>query len=207
MEAAQPCFSMVMPKRQNGVRHNPAMDYRDVPAFMRRLEERGGVVARALRLTILCGLRKNEVLGLRWSDIAGDVLTIPSERMKMKREHKVALSAAAMAVLEEQKTRGASAGLVFPSPIDPSKPLNILAFNDLLRSMGVDATPHGFRASFASWAQEQTDASVEVIEGVLAHVWGTSTTRAYLRSDNFDRRAELLRKWGEFLTCTGARTA
>lgn len=189
----------VLPPRRKLVNgHHVAMPYSQVPAFMRQLEEQGGVVSRALRFLILTALRKNETLALRWDWIEGDLLTIPAGQMKQGREHRVPLSPQALAILEEQRALGVSDDLTFPSPYKEGQPLNLSAINDMLSRMAIKVTVHGFRSSFRDFAGDQTDAAAEVAEACLAHVLG-QTERAYRRGDALEKRRQLMNEWADFI--------
>jgi integrase len=180
--------------------HHAAMPYADVPAFMYLLQEMGGVVSRALRFLILTALRKNEVLGLLWSDIEGDLLTIPSDRMKQGREHRVPLSPQALAVLAEQRASGGDqSGLVFPSPHHEGQAMNISTMNDMMMRCGIKFTVHGFRSSFRDFAGDKTDAAAETAEACLAHTLGP-VERAYRRGDALEKRRQLMNEWATYCT-------
>lgn len=200
-------LSYLLPTQRSLVRgHNEAMAYAEVAAFMRRLEAEGSVISRSLRLTILCALRKNETAGLVWSNIQGDVLVIPAERMKTKREHRVPLSSGALAVLEEQSeifstTRSArnEDGFIFPSPIHAGRPLHLNAFNNLMKRLGAgSATPHGFRSSFRDFCGDETDFPREIAEAALAHVVG-GVEGSYRRGDALEKRKALMQAWSNFI--------
>jgi integrase len=178
--------------------HHKALAYSDVPDLMRRLEDEGGVVARALRLTILCALRKSETYNLRWEHVGNDMLVIPSDLMKMRQEFRAPLSSGALAVLDEQRSFGRATGFVFPSPLRAGQPLSANAINDLLGRLKVDATVHGFRSSARDFAAEMTDAPREVAEAMLAHTVG-GVEGAYKRTDFFAKRAVLAQAWSDFL--------
>jgi integrase len=194
-------LSHLLPRRQFLSRgHNAAMPYTEVPAFMRRLEQETSVVSLAFRFTILCALRKNETSNLKYSDISNDILIIPPERMKQKREHRVPLCAPALAIIAEQRALGDASELIFPSHNSRLQPLGRNCFNDCLARYGLDFTPHGFRSSFSDWAHDQTEHSVETIEGALAHLVGNAVSRSYRRGDNLDRRRALMNDWAIFLT-------
>jgi integrase len=194
-------LSHVLPRRvalSNG--HHRALEVCDMPVFIADLNKIGGTVAQALIFTVLTASRKNEVLSLEWGWITSGVITIPAAAMKQGREHRIALSTPALAILEAQRALGVSGPLVFPSP-NTGRKLDSSCFNDLMKRMGVNATPHGVaRASFAMWAQENTDADSAVIEACLSHVTGNATTRSYLRSDNLDKRHQLLDAWATYCT-------
>ena len=198
-------LSHLLPSQRGLVRgHNEAMPYADVPAFMRQLASEQTNIARALRFTILCGLRKNETLNLVWGDICGDVgssgavLTIPPERMKTKREHRVPLSSGAMAVLAEQRALSDGAGFIFPSPIKPGLPLHLRCFNETMVRLGVAGTPHGFRSSFRDFCGDETDFPREIAEAALAHVVG-GVEGSYRRGTAFEKRKGLMEDWSNFL--------
>ena len=123
--------------------------------------------------------------------------TIPAERMKAEREHRVPLSERAMEILAEAQGLDDGTGLVFPSRW--GRPLSDMTHLKLLRTLGIDCVPHGFRSSFRDWAAEYTDAPHAVMEAALAHVVKDSTEAAYFRSDLFERRRGLMEAWGEYL--------
>jgi integrase len=182
------------------VKHHPAMPYAELPAFMTTLRAAATPAARALEFTILTASRSGEVLGADWSeiDLATKTWTVPAARMKEKRTHCVPLSDAAIAALGTPGT-----GLVFNAR--PGHPLNKNAFMELLRRAGHGVTAHGFRSTFRDWAAEQTDFAFEVVEMSLAHKVGNEVSRAYFRSDLFDRRRFLMDAWAAF--CSGVKQA
>ncbi len=187
----------LLPKRGKLTRgHHAAMAYADVPAFVTRLREREALAALALEFTILTAARSGEVYGARWSevDMAAKVWTIPAERMKAAREHRIPLSAPALTILE--KLSDARTGdFVFPGQ-RPGKPLSGWAMEMLLRRMGIEgATVHGFRSAFRDWAGNETHYPRELAEAALAHVVGDKAEQAYRRSDALERRRELMAAW------------
>ena len=123
--------------------------------------------------------------------------TIPAERMKSRREHRVPLSARAREILGEAKAHAPRTEWVFPSA--RGLQLQALSFSDLFRELGIAAVPHGFRSSFRDWAAEQTDAPHAVMEAALAHVVRNQVEAAYARSDLFERRRVLMEQWAEYL--------
>ncbi|MGC2787522.1 MAG: tyrosine-type recombinase/integrase [Roseiarcus sp.] len=190
-------LSLLLPKRRALVKHHPAMPYSEVPAFMARMRETGGPVALAMQFTILTALRKGEVLNLLWSDIDGDVLTIPPERMKTGREHRVPLSPQALAIIEAQRALEMSGDFVFPNPLK-GKRLSDGAFNDALTRWDCDFTVHGFRSSFRDFAGDMTDAARETAEACLAHSLGP-VERAYRRGTAIEKMRKLLNEWANFI--------
>lgn len=178
--------------------HHPALPYDAVGAFMVELRKRDGTAARALEFAILTAARTNEVLKARWEeiDLAAKVWTVPAERMKAGREHRVPLSEAAIAVLEAVKVDGAD--LVFPGA-KPGKPLSNMALLKLLDRMGrSDLTAHGFRSTFRDWAADRTTFPREVAESALAHVVSDKVEAAYRRGDLFEKRRKLMDAWATY---------
>ena len=157
------------------VEHHAALPYAKLPGFLMSLRDQEGIAARALEFAIVTAARTGEVIGARWSEI--DLLektwTVPPGRMKAGREHRVPLSASALAILEEmQPHRHAEDSFVFPGA-KLGRPLSNMAFLMLLRRMGRNnLTAHGFRSSFRDWAAERTNFPSEVVEMALAHMVG-----------------------------------
>jgi integrase len=182
----------LLPARQAVAKtvHHPALPYRDLPAFMIDLRERDGVAARALEFAILTAARTGEVIGARWAeiDLQSRLWTVPAERMKAGREHRVPLSEAAMALLAALKREG-----------DRVFPVSNMAMTMLLRRMGRgDLTVHGFRSTFSDWCAEQTNFPSEVREMALAHAVGDRVEAAYRRGDLFEKRRELMEAWARY---------
>jgi integrase len=193
------------PGQVRGVRHYPALPYRDVPGFLQKLRQQRGIVAVALEFTLFTVGRQNETRWARWPefDLDAGIWTIPGERMKMRREHRVALNEPALAVLRKVAQRKRSGDdFVFPG-LKTGKPLSQHVMKTLMRCMGYAgiATAHGFRSSFKDWASEQTDFSTEAIELALAHTVGNKVEAAYRRGDLLEKRRLLSKAWGDF--CLG----
>ena len=192
----------LLPKRSKvrRVRHHPALPYSQVGEFVIRLREMDNVSARALEFTILTAARTGEVLGALWDEIDPDgrVWTIPEERMKNSRQHRVPLSEPAVALLDSMRSTQRN-DLVFPGN-RPKRPLSNMALTMLLRRTGhPDITVHGFRSTFRDWAAECTAFPREVAEMALAHTIGDSVEAAYRRGDLFDKRRDLMEAWAEFV--------
>ena len=130
------------------------------------------------------------------------VWTVPAERIKSGRLHRVPLTPAALDVLREAAAYRDSSGLVFPSA--RGKVMSDATIGKLLTENGVDAVPHGFRSSFRQWAAERTNIPREVCELALAHVNSDAAERAYQRSDLFERRRDLMEAWARFLAAAPA---
>ena len=183
--------------------HHDAMPYADVPAFMARLRERDALSALALEFTILCAARTSEVRHATWSEIDGKAAlwTIPANRMKGGKEHRVPLGARALEILEAVATLRTDGDYLFPGH-QPGKPLSHDAMLKLLQSRmkKLDTTVHGFRSSFRDWADECTSFSSEIAEAALAHLVGNEVSRAYRRGDALQKRRQLMLAWEEFIT-------
>jgi integrase len=190
------------------VEHHAALPYRELPGFLVGLRGREAIAARALEFTILTAARTGETIFTRWNeiDLLDKTWTIPASRMKAGREHRVPLSARALAILEDmQAHRHAGDDFVFPGD-RPGKPLSNMAFLMLLRRMERDdLTAHGFRATFKTWASESTAFQNEIVEAALAHVVGNKVEAAYRRGDMFEKRRRLMQQWAAFCSTGPAR--
>jgi integrase len=189
------------------VEHHAALPYGEIAAFVAALRRQEGTAARALEFAILTAARTGEVLGARWSeiDLGAKIWTIPAERMKARREHRVPLSRQTLAILEEMKSLHSSngnsetLGFVFPGAKRGGAPLSNMAFLMLLRRMERDnLTAHGFRSTFRDWAAERTSFPAEVAEMALAHAVGDKVEAAYRRGDLFEKRRRLMEAWAAF---------
>jgi integrase len=193
----------VLPARSKvrKVQHHKAIPYPEIPGFMASLRAMDSTSARALEFTILTAARTGEAIGSRWSELSDDdgIWTVPGERMKGGRDHRVPISDRARAVVATQK-RGV--GFIFPGS-SKGKPLSNMAMLELLRGLRKDgSTVHGFRSAFRDWASEKTDHANEVVEMALAHVIESKVEAAYRRGDLFDKRRALMIDWADY--CSGA---
>jgi integrase len=182
------------------VRHHPSLSYAEIGAFFVSLREQGGVAARALQFAILTGARTGEVIGATWSevDLASAVWTVPAERMKGDREHRVPLSGHAAEILEEMAAQNGRQGHIFPGA-KKGKPLSNMALLAVLKRMGrPDLTTHGFRSTLRDWSAERTNYPREVCEMALAHAIGDKVEAAYRRGDLFEKRRRLMADWAKF---------
>lgn len=189
----------VLPKRGKvaKVKHHDAVAYSDMPEFMRALRANASISARALEFTVLTACRTGEVIGAKWSeiDLKAGVWTVPAERMKANREHRVPLSARALEILSALPREG---DYVFPGSRE-GRPLSNMAMLQLIRGMrGLGATVHGLRSTFKDWAAEQTAYPNELSEVALAHTLSDKTEAAYRRGDMFAKRGRLMEDWSEF---------
>jgi integrase len=180
--------------------HFAAVPYAEVPALMAQLRKHEGVSVQALQFLILTACRTAEVLGATWDEVgnlADKVWTIPAQRMKGGREHKVPLSDAAVELLRHAYTEDGNPHVF----IGTSKPrLSAEAMSRALARVRTGITVHGFRSSFSDYAHERTAHANLVIEMSLAHSVGGAVEQAYRRTDLFNKRRQLVEQWGKFVT-------
>jgi integrase len=191
----------LLPKRGKLDRgHHAALAYTDIAALVAKLRQQDTIPALALEFIILTAARSGEVLGAKWDeiDIVGKVWIIPAARMKAAREHRVPLSAPALAIIE--KLSGVRADeLVFPGQ-RASRPLSGPGLLRYMRELGVEtATIHGFRSAFRDWAGNETHFAREVAEAALAHSIGGAVEQAYRRSDALEKRRALMTAWADYI--------
>jgi len=186
-------------------KHHPALPYDELPAFMSQLAKRRGISARALEFAILCASRSIEVRGARHAefDLKRRIWTIPAERMKGRREHRVPLTDPAIRLLKRLPKRNDSE-YVFAAP--EGGMLSDMAMMEVLRQMGRgDITQHGFRSTFRDWAGETTPYPREVIEHAIAHKLKDKSEAAYQRGDMFAKRVKLMDQWAGYCTTLAQR--
>ena len=193
-------LDQLLPKRQQLTRgHHAAMAYADVPAFIKDLQARQATAALALEFAILTAARSGEVRGARWKELDLDlgVWTVPADRMKAGREHRVPLSRRALKIVTELQESG-NGEFVFRGE-RLGRPLSAMALEMVLRRMNIkDATVHGFRSTFRDWAAECTNFPNEVCEAALAHVIENKAEAAYRRGDLFEKRRKLMDAWAAY---------
>lgn len=184
-----------------------SLPYAELPTFMGELRKREGIAAGALEFLILTAARTTEVLEARWREVDLDagVWTIPADRMKAGREHRVPLTPAALAVLKSQP-RDAGEEFIFISQSMGGGTLTNMAMTALLKRMGRKdgVTVHGFRSTFRTWAAEQClDVPREIAEAALAHTVG-GVEGAYQRGDYFNTRRALMERFAAYCDGEGA---
>lgn len=199
------------PSRVKKVTHHPAMPYYDVPKFMTELTDNESISASALRLLILTATRTSEVLKAEWNeiDLNATLWTIPPDRTKTRQEHRVPLSEAAIAILNDQ-SRIEGTSYIFPG-VRQGRPMSNMALLQLMRGMGYGVggnrgnyVPHGFRSSFRDWSSEVSNYPRDVAEMALAHVIENKVEAAYRRGDLFDKRREMMQTWADYLADNAA---
>jgi integrase len=196
------------PSKVRKVENHPALPYAELPAFMQSLRARDGIAAAALEFQILTASRPGNALAARWSefDRKASVWTIAGEHMKNGKEHKVPLSAAAIAVLDRMEKIKNGGEFVFYSP-GSGRPLSDAATGAVLDRMGRDdIVPHGFRSTFRDWAAERGYQDA-VAEAALAHTVPDAVVAAYRRTTFFELRKKMMDDWAAFATGDPARSA
>lgn len=187
--------------------HHKAMPYAEVPAFLKVVRDRPGMSARALEFLILTAARSGEVRGMVWREVdTEDALWIVAAgRMKTKRQHRVPLSADALAVLDRVRPETQDLGaFVFPNTYGGE--FSDMAFKALLKRAGEGGvTAHGFRSAFRDWVEDETDHPTQLAEAALSHLVGTEVERAYRRGDALVKRRALMDHWAAF--CAGETSA
>ena len=189
-----------LPKNDAVQVHHQALPHGQVGAALRTVRAADVWEPRklAIEFLVLTATRSNEVRGARWDEIDGATWTIPGERMKKGREHRVPLAPRALAVLEAAREfDDDGSGLVFPNTRRGKQSDGSLS--RFVKELGIEAVPHGFRSSFRDWAAECSSAPREVCELALAHVNNDQTEAAYRRSDLFDLRRKLMEDWEAYL--------
>jgi integrase len=182
-----------------------AMPYQEVPSLLAKLANKRTMGALALQTVVLTAVRSGEARGATWSEIDFEnaVWTVPADRMKMKRPHRIPLSPQVISVLQAAAEMPSAQvkrdGLVFPG--STGKALSDMTLTKILRDMKEPFTVHGMRSSFRDWAAEQSSMPGEVAEAALAHAVPNAVEAAYRRTTFFDKRRELMEAWGNF--CAG----
>ena len=185
--------------------HHRALDYRAVGAALRAVDESNAspVVKAAIRFLTLTACRSGEVRMATWGeiDLKAREWRIPASRTKTGVEHRVPLSDAAVEVLRRVEPLRDSSDLAFPSPVRAGRSMSDMTLSKSLKLARVDCVPHGLRATFRTWASEQTSTPHAVCERALGHAVGSAVERSYARSDLFEKRAKLMAEWGQFVGC------
>lgn len=195
-------IEQALPKTSKVQQHRRALGYDEAATCVAAVKASGaGLTTKlAFEFLVLTAARSGEVREAVWSEIDLEkwVWEIPADRMKMKRPHRVPLSAPAVAILKQAEGLADDEGYVFPGA-KRGRPLSDMTLSKLVKELGFNADVHGFRTSFRTWAQEKTNYPREVAEAALAHLSGDAVERAYARSDLFKKRREMMDAWAEHL--------
>lgn len=184
-------------KRRHETKHIPSLPYQEAPQFYRWLTTQAYPSAFALRFLMLTVARTSEVRFAVPEELSCDLWTLAPSRTKTATVHRVPLSAEALRVIEERPIL-VDSNYLFPSP--RGKAMSDATMSRLMERENLEARPHGFRATFRTWVEEQTDTPFEVKETALGHRVGSEVERAYQRSDLLEKRRVLLDQWAAFLT-------
>jgi len=208
--------------------HHPSLPWAQITGFMKELRSRSATTARALEWTILTAARTKETLEAQWKeiDLGKNVWIRPSMHMKTRQEHRVPLVPQTIAILTEMAKLRPADDVHGNSPIFPNdqgqpknrgRPMSQMAIAMLLRRMNPEPTEegklpqwydpqqgnrsitvHGFRATFRTWAQDNSEHDHATMEAAMAHVVGTRTEAAYNRTDVVEKRRTLMTDWANF---------
>ena len=183
------------------VKHQPALPYQQIHAFVLALRQKKGISPKAFEFLILTAARSGEVLDAKWDeiDLTARVWTIPAERMKAGREHRIPLSGKAMAIVNEMLA-GRQSDYVFPNP-SGKRAMSNGALLAVIKGMPAYAqyVPHGFRSTFRDWAAETTSFANETLELALAHTIRDKAEAAYRRQDQLEKRVALMEQWARYV--------
>ena len=183
------------------VKHQPALPYQQIHAFVQALRQKKGISPKAFEFLILTAARSGEVLDAKWDeiDLTARVWTIPAERMKAGREHRIPLSGKAMAIVNEMLA-GRQSDYVFPNP-SGKQAMSNGALLAVIKGMPIYAqyVPHGFRSTFRDWAAETTSFANETLELALAHTIRDKAEAAYRRQDQLEKRVALMEQWARYV--------
>jgi integrase len=191
------------PRTQKPVQHHAAIAYAEGPALFARLVASDGIPELCLAFAMLTCVRSVEARGARWDefDFKAKMWVVPPSRMKRTREHRVPLSAEALALIERLPRNGEYLFTVNGN----GKPIVAMSLRKALaRHAGEGLTVHGLRSSFRTWADERTNFPREIKEVALAHAIGAQTEAAYARSDLVEKRRRLMQQWASFLAAPPA---
>ena len=188
------------------VKHQPALPYQQIHAFVQALRQKKGISPKAFEFLISTAARSGEVLGAKWDeiDLTAKVWTIPAERMKAGREHRIPLSGRTMATVNEMLA-GRQSDYVFPNP-SGKRAMSNGALLAVIKGMPAYAqyVPHGFRSTFRDWAAETTSFANETLELALAHSIKDKAEAAYRRQDQLEKRVALMEQWARYVTADPA---
>jgi integrase len=189
-------------KKVAKVQHHAAMPYDELPTFMRHLEANDSVVSRAIEFVVLTATRSGDVRGAQWReiDLKQRLWTIPDNRNKSGRVHRIPLSSRALAVLNRLPRVN---DYVFPGS-NPDRPIRR---NAMIEALGGKTTIHGFRSSFRDWCGDRTNYPRDVAEAALDHKLPSATEVAYRRGDALEKRRRLMEQWAQFLSSEPAARA
>ena len=195
-------LNQVLPKPNRKPKHRASLPYTDVADCLNVIKNSDAMLSTklAIELLVLTATRSGEVRLANWSEIDFEARTwtIPAARMKMKEVHIIPLSDRALDVLHQAKALGDNS-LIFPG-MRSGRPMSDMTMSKLVKELGYPVDIHGFRTSFRTWVQEQTNTAHEVAERALAHKTTNKVEAAYARSDLFEKRRKVMDAWASYLS-------
>ena len=194
-------LTLALPKAKRSTPQR-ALHYPEVSDALREVEGSNAFAGtkQAFRYMVLCASRPGEARNAEWAEIDGGLWTISADKMKSDREHCIPLSNQAQEVLEKAKGLSWDSELIFTSPIGGHVAQSRSTMLNMLKSLGIPSTAHGFRSAFKTWATTETSASWTAIELSMAHTIGGNVERAYFRGDLLEQRKNLMQDWADYLT-------
>ena len=192
-------IAQALPKHEKVTSHHRALPYVEVARAIETVRNSHAleVTKLAFEFLVLTATRSGDVRGALWTEINGTKWEIPKERMKAKKAHRIPLSPRCLEILTIAETMHDGSGLIF---CKNGKPLSDMTLSKLMKDLGVQAVPHGFRTSFRQWTTEKTNYPWQVCEFALAHVVGDDAERAYQRSDLYETRKNMMEAWAQYVT-------
>ena len=155
----------------------------------------------AFKFMVLNAQRPSETRFLEWEDVDFDnaMLTIPAERMKMRQPHRIPMSRQSLDLLRQAYAVSWHSRYIFPSQATKKDvPLTKNTLHQLAVKLNLEGTPHGYRASFKTWATE-SGREYDAVELSLAHVLGSEVERVYFRGSMQDQRRKIMQDWADFV--------
>ena len=200
-------LEQLLPRIKSSAEHYAALPFANINTFVRRLQAQDTSAARVIEFMILTAARPGEAIGARWDEVDYDraTWTIPANRMKAGREHRVPLSFRALEIIKAMREIRIN-DFLFPGR-PPGRPITKTTVKNLLWQLEAvgSATLHGFRSSFRDWAGECTHFSNETCEAALAHTVTNQVEAAYRRGDQFEKRRQLMNAWADYCAVTEDR--
>ena len=202
----------LLPKSQKikKVEHHAAIPYPQINEFVVALRKEGGSAPLALEFMLLTATRTGEVVAAKWSEVDFDsrVWTVPAERMKSGKEHRVPLSKRAVEILQVMSAAKQNE-YIFPGhSVAKNSHMSTGTCRMVMKRMGKFSqyTPHGLRSTFRDWAAETTSFANETLELALAHTISNKAEAAYRRQDQLEKRAKLMQLWQQHVDTTPVTT-
>lgn len=200
-DPASTTIMSALPRQSKKIKHRKSMHYNLVSEFIDKMKQSNAapITKLALEFLILTATRSGELRDAPWSEIDGNLWTIPAERMKAGVTHKIPLSKRCLEILQEARTLSLGSKYIFCG-FKKDRPLSENTFAKLIAELNFDIQVHGFRTSFRTWTQERTNYPREVAEAALAHSLSDKAEAAYARSDLLDKRRDMMETWSRYIS-------